>query len=65
MLEGFAADAEHLGRAREEHFSYDNEFYRLCRLDNTYIFNFKGFEEVKIPPISMDRFDEILFSEMK
>jgi hypothetical protein len=37
----------------------------LCKLDNEYIFEFKGSEEVAIPPISEERFEEILFSEMK
>ena len=64
-MEGFAADAEYLGRARGESASYDNEFYRLCKLDNEYIFEFKGTEEVVIPPISEKRFEEIIWSEMK
>ena len=65
MLEGFAADAEFLGRARGESSTYDNEFYRLCKLDNAYIFDFKGEEEIKIPPITKKRFDEILSSDLK
>ena len=65
MLEGFAADAEFLGRSRGESSTYDNEFYRLCKLDNAYIFDFKGEEEIKIPPITKKRFDEILSSDLK
>lgn len=65
VLEGFAADAEYLGRERGECQDYDNEFYRLCKLDNAYIFEFKGMDEVTIPPISRKRFDEILEKEMK
>ena len=47
VLEGFAADAEHLGRVRGEPDIYDNEFYRLCRADNSFIFQFKGENVVK------------------
>ena len=62
ILEGFAADAEYLGRVREESSKYDNEFYKLCKLDNAYIFEFSGSEELKIPPISTERFDELVRS---
>ena len=65
VLEGFAADAEHLGRVRGESSNYDNEFYRLCKLDNIYIFEFKGDEQLKIPPMKMEDFEEILFKRMK
>ena len=65
VLEGFAADAEYLGRERDESPAYDNQFYRLCKLDNAYIFEFKGKDEVRIPPISRKRFDEIIEKEMK
>ena len=65
VLEGFAADAEYLGRSRGEPDTFDNEFYRLCKLDNAFIFEFKGEEEIKIPPMSKERFDEIISSEMK
>ena len=41
-LEGFTADAELLGQAVGESPEYDNEFYKLCILDNHYIFEFKG-----------------------
>ena len=41
VLEGFAADSEHLGRTRGEPEIYDNDFYKLCKADNSYIFEFK------------------------
>ena len=34
VLEGFAADAEHLGKTNEESTWFDQGFYRLCKLDN-------------------------------
>ena len=65
VLEGFAADAEHLGRVRGEPDIYDNEFYRLCKQDNAYIFDFKGNDEVKIAPMSLKNLDEIICKKMK
>jgi hypothetical protein len=65
VLEGFSADAEYLGRHRGEAQIYDNKFYRLCKLDNAYIFDFKDGDPEKIPPMSLERFEEILSSEMK
>ena len=40
ILEGFTADAEYLGRAVGETSHFDNEFYKLCKLENHYIFEF-------------------------
>ena len=34
VLEGFAADAEFLGKPTEENDYFDKEFYELCVLDN-------------------------------
>ena len=34
ILEGFAADAEHLGRDSGDWGQFDNDFYRLCKMDN-------------------------------
>ena len=65
ILEGFAADAEFLGRHRGEPEIYDNEFYRLCKLEYAYIFDLKSSEEIKIPPMTLKRFEEILFSIKK
>ena len=65
ILEGFAADAEYLGRERGESSNYDNEFYRLCKLDNIYIFEFKENEELKIPLMKMEDFEEIIFKRLK
>ena len=53
VLEGFTADAEHLGKATPENNNFDNEFYNLCKLDNHYIFTFKGKDPVKIPAMTM------------
>ena len=65
VLEGFAADAEHLGRSNEESPCFDQAFYKLCKLDNLYIFEFKGEEPVNIPPMSISQLDHILQSKMK
>ena len=65
VLEGFAADAEYLGRDRGEPEIYDNEFYRLCKADNSYIFEFKGENTVRIPPMTLSIFEDIIFKKMK
>ena len=65
ILEGFAADAEHLGRDRGDCVQFDNDFYRLCKMDNAYIFDFKQENEIKIPPMSMQDFDNIIYKKMK
>jgi hypothetical protein len=64
-LEGFAADAEHLGRDRGDCEQFDNDFYRLCKMDNAYIFEFKQENEVKIPPMTMEDFENIIYKKMK
>ena len=63
-LEGFTADAELLGQAVGEAIEYDNEFYKLCILDNCYIFDFKGNEALKIPEMKMEDLENILNNEM-
>ena len=40
-LKGFVSDAEELGKSVGESAEYDNEFYRLCKQDNSFIFFFK------------------------
>ena len=40
VLEGFAADAEYLGKSSEECSKFNKGFYNLCKLDNHYIFDF-------------------------
>ena len=60
ILEGFSADAEHLGKATPEDNNFDNEFYNLCRLDNLFIFTFKGTESVKIPAMTKADLDSII-----
>ena len=40
ILEGFTADAELLGQHVGEAPEFDNSFYKLCILDNMYIFDF-------------------------
>ena len=47
ILEGFTVDAEVLGQAVGESPAYDNEFYRLCLLDNHYIFSLKVRKQLK------------------
>ena len=65
VLEGFAADTEHLGRSNEGDNFFDQGFYKLCKLDNLYIFEFSCTEDVKIPPMTMKQLTHILNSKMK
>ena len=65
VLEGFASDAEHLGMSNEENSSFDKEFYKLCKMDNIYIFEFSSESPVKIPPMTMAQLDHILNKKMK
>ena len=65
VLEGFATDAEYLGRSNENSAEYDQYFYKLCKLDNLYIFEFKGDDPVDIPPMSLSQLDHILHKRMK
>ena len=63
VLEGFAADAEFLGRPNEESPWFDHTFYRLCKLDNIYIFEFQ--DNVKISPMNLNQLNHILNTKMK
>ena len=58
VLEGFAADAEYLGRESDDNEYFDKDFYELCQLDNLYIFEFKGDEPVTIAPMTMTDLDK-------
>ena len=64
-LEGFAADAELLGQPVGEENNFDNYFYKLCKMDNCYIFEFKGNDSVKIPEMRIEDLLSILNKEMK
>ena len=50
-----------MGEAKE----FDNEFYKLCILDNSYIFEFKGSDTIQLPEMKMKDLETILNSEMK
>ena len=65
VLEGFTADAEHLGKSNEASSRYDQKFYNLCKLDNLYIFDFEEDAHIDIPPMSLSQLDRILHSKMK
>ena len=65
ILEGFAADAEFLGRSNEDDMFFDQGFYRLYKLDNLYIFEFLCEEEVNIPPMTISQLNHIINSKMK
>ena len=65
VLEGFAADAEHLGRPTSDTNIFDNSFYKLCALDNIYIFDFKGEDTIDIPPMAMTDLNHIIHKKMK
>ena len=60
VLEGFAAHAEHLGRETPENNNFDKDFYNLCKLDNLYIFEFKGSDSVKLPAMKMSDLNSII-----
>ena len=61
ILEGFAADAEYLGRASD----HPSNYYNLCKQDNMYIFEFNSESEMKIPPMKLADLNHILYSKMK
>ena len=65
VLEGFAADAELLGKYVGECEEFDNNFYHLCIADNQYIFEFKGDNYVKIPQMKIADLNKIIFKDMK
>ena len=39
---------------------FEKEFYNLCKLDNLYIFTFKGTDAVKLPAMTMADLDDII-----
>jgi hypothetical protein len=65
VLEGFAADAEFLGRSSSTLPVYDQQFYRLCKLDNLYIFEFQEDVQLDIPPMDLSQLEYILKKKMK
>ena len=65
VLEGFAADAEFLGRSNSTLPVYDQQFYRLCKLDNFYIFEFQEDAQLDIPPMDLSELEYILKKKMK
>ena len=65
VLEGFAADAEHLGKSNEDDQYFDQGFYRLCKLENLYIFDISSEQEFKIPSMEISQLNHILNSKMK
>ena len=64
VLEGFAADAEYLGKPKKET-SYDHGFYKLCKLDNVYIFEIMNDSNLSIPLMTLKDLNKIIFSKMK
>ena len=65
VLEGFASDTEYLGKSNEGNECFDQKFYKLCKLDNLYIFEISSQNPVKIPPMSMAQLNNILNGRMK
>ena len=65
VLEGFAADAEYLGKSNEDSAEFNRGFYNLCKLDNLYIFDFLPDNQFKVDPMNINQLDHILFSKMK
>ena len=64
-LEGFTVDAEILGQAVSDTTEFDNEFYKLCVLDNLFVFEFKGDDAISIPEMSFEVLESILNKDMK
>ena len=64
-LEGFASDAEYLARHVGEKAEYDNEFYKLCKQDNSYIFEIKEDTSLKIPEMRYEDLEKIIDKEMR
>ena len=48
LLKGFAADSEILAKAKGESPEFDNNFYKMCILDNRYLFDFTGEDQIDI-----------------
>ena len=67
ILEGFAADAEHLAKPNDGSGEtwFDHNFYRLCKLDNIYIFEFLSTEPMVIPLMKLSDLETILSVRMK
>ena len=66
VLEGFATDAEFLGRHVGQSPKFDNDFYNLCIEDNQYIFELKEQNPSgQIPQMSMTDLNRIIDQEMK
>ena len=64
-LEGFTADSEALAKNEIETEQSDNKFYRLCRMDNMFIFEVNTESPVKIPPMTLSDLNRILSQERK
>ena len=65
VLEGFASDAEHLGKSNEAITYFAQGFYKLCKLDNPCIFDFLSEHDAKIPPMTISQLNDILQYRMK
>ena len=65
VLEGFAADAEFLGKSNEGGDWFDQGFYKLCKLDNLYIFELSCDTPLHIPPMTLTDLNRILKDKMK
>ena len=65
ILEGFARDAERLAEFVGVSPEYDNQFYKLCIKDNSYIFEIKSENCLKIPPMKIEDLEKIIAKDMK
>ena len=65
VLEGFAADAENLAQSNENCSNFNQSFYKLCKLDNVYIFELEEGSQVQIPPMTINQLEAILNTKMK
>ena len=64
-LEGFAADAEFLGRPVELSTGFDNDFRNLCIEDNQHIYELNNASELIIPRMTDCDLNKIIDRELK
>ncbi len=50
---------------RKDTENFDEEFYQMCIEDNLIIFEFTSNQQEKIPKMSMDDLNKIVFSKLK
>ena len=65
VLEGFRANAEKLCSKRDNTDDFCETFYKMCIEDNSIIFDFTTSQNIKIPKMTMEDLNTILFKKLK